>query len=520
MESVNTESRTKKSVRNSTVSLFFYAVDFVLKFYSRKIFLDYLGAEILGLNTTAINILQFLNLAELGIGPAITFVLYKPLREYNYQKINEIVTLQGMFYKRIACVIITGAVIIMCFFPLIFAKITIPLWYAYATFGVMLFSSMLGYFVNYRSIVLTASQMDYKLQMNLKYWGIISSVLQMLAVAYMSHPYEWWLGIQFVFSIISAIALNRLIKKVFPNLKVVNNSFKELKHKYFIVLKKSKQAVVHNIAGYALGQLSPVIIYAYATLTLVAVYGNYMTIVNGIVSLVNAVFNSIGAGIGDLVAEGNKDKILSVFKELFSIRFLIGSVLTFDLIVFANPLICLWIGAEYLLDVSTVIIIASIMHVKLTRLTVQHFIYAYGLYHDTWAPVAETCLNVGLSVLLGYLYGLNGILGGVLISVIVIPEIWKPYFLFKEGLKVLPIKYFILFAKHFLGATIIGVAVYYGLLGLIRQSNESWLKFLYYGTLITILYTLIYGTFLWIVKGGIELFIVRVGGLVRFKYRK
>ena len=74
-----TDSRTSKSVKNSSVALVFYFINLILQFFSRKIFLDYLGAEVLGLNTTATNLLQFLNLAELGVGAAIACTLYKPL---------------------------------------------------------------------------------------------------------------------------------------------------------------------------------------------------------------------------------------------------------------------------------------------------------------------------------------------------------------------------------------------------------------------------------------------------------
>ena len=62
------ESRTAKSIQNVKVALLFYILNLVLQFFSRKIFLDYLGSEVLGLNTTAQNLLSFLNLAELGSG--------------------------------------------------------------------------------------------------------------------------------------------------------------------------------------------------------------------------------------------------------------------------------------------------------------------------------------------------------------------------------------------------------------------------------------------------------------------
>lgn len=119
-------SRTAKSIKNAKVALIFYFINLVLQFFSRKVFLDYLGAEVLGLNTTAQNLIGFLNLAELGIGSAIAFTLYKPLHEKNTQVINEIVSVQGWLYRRVAYIVIAGACILMFFFPLIFAKAQVP----------------------------------------------------------------------------------------------------------------------------------------------------------------------------------------------------------------------------------------------------------------------------------------------------------------------------------------------------------------------------------------------------------
>ena len=100
------ESRTSKSIKNAKVALAFYFINLVLQFLSRKVFLDYLGAEVLGLNTTAQNLLGFLNLAELGVSFAISYTLYAPLLRKDEQTINEIVSLQGWLYRRIAFIII------------------------------------------------------------------------------------------------------------------------------------------------------------------------------------------------------------------------------------------------------------------------------------------------------------------------------------------------------------------------------------------------------------------------------
>lgn len=111
------ESRTSKSVQNAKVALLFYFLNLVLQFFSRKIFLNCLGSELLGLNTTAQNLLGFLNLAELGIGGAVAYNLYKPLYNGDRYAINAIVSIQGWLYRRIAFVVIIGAVILIFFFP-------------------------------------------------------------------------------------------------------------------------------------------------------------------------------------------------------------------------------------------------------------------------------------------------------------------------------------------------------------------------------------------------------------------
>ena len=73
--------RVHKSILNAEVNLVFYFLSLFLAFFSRKIFLDCLGPEFIGLSGTLSNILGYLNLAELGIASCISFHLYKPLQE-------------------------------------------------------------------------------------------------------------------------------------------------------------------------------------------------------------------------------------------------------------------------------------------------------------------------------------------------------------------------------------------------------------------------------------------------------
>ena len=93
---MKTKSRTKKSIVNARMNLICYFLTLVVAFFTRKTLLDYLGTEFLGLTGTLGSLLSFLNLAELGIGSAIAYVLYKPLFECDESKINEIISVLGL----------------------------------------------------------------------------------------------------------------------------------------------------------------------------------------------------------------------------------------------------------------------------------------------------------------------------------------------------------------------------------------------------------------------------------------
>lgn len=469
-------SRTAKSLQNVKIALLFYFLNLLLQFFSRKIFLDYLGSEVLGLNTTAQNLLGFLNLAELGIGGAVAYNLYKPLFEDDRKAINDIVSVQGWLYRRIAFIVILGAIVLMCFFPLMFAKAQVPLWYAYGSFLALLVSALLGYFVNYRQIVLSADQKEYRITFSVQGVKIIKVILQLLAIRYLSHGYVWWMVLEVIMAFVTSYVLDRNIKKEYPWLKASPAQGATLRKQYPNIITKTKQIFFHKIGSFVLTQTSPLIIYAYASLTLVAIYGNYMLIVAGVTMLVNALLNSISAGVGNLVAEGNKERIKSVFWELTILRMWLASLICFGMYMLGHSFISLWVGSEYILPQSSYIVLILITFIGLSR-TNDAFISAYGLYQDIWAPIAEASLNLGLSILLGYYYGLTGILSGVLISLLLIVYSWKPYFLYKKGFKDNIWEYVWHYAKYLSLLLLASVASDYVLehyLGLESQSYVQW----------------------------------------------
>jgi len=437
------DSRTSNSLKNAGVSLFFYFLYTILGFFSRKAFFDYLGSEILGLNTTAGSILGLLNLTELGIGNAVGYFLYKPLFEKDRKSINEIISLQGWLYRRVAYIILGASALTLPFFPMIFAKSSLPLYYAYTTFFAFLLGGMLSYFFNYKQIVLAAAQKSYKLQTVFQTSNIVKVVAEILAITYSPYPYWAWLSIEIFMSVAQTVALQILIRREYPWLCTSTRNGRALLKKYSQIWVKTKQIFVHKIGLVALSQCSPLVIYGFTNLSIVALYGNYILIVGKIGNLIRSVFDSTAASIGNLVASGDKKKIVDVFWELFDSRFMMAIFGLLCLYFLTQPFITLWLGKEYLLSDAFLALYILYNSIYMTRSTVDNFLGAYGMFQDTWAPLVEAALNIGLSVLFGFFWSLNGIIFGMMLSQILIISIWKPYFLFTQGFHLPPSRYFL-----------------------------------------------------------------------------
>ena len=157
----NESSRLYKSFLNARVNLLFYFITLILSFFSRKVFLDSLGDDFIGLTGSLSSLLGFLNIAELGIGSAVAYTLYKPLFAQDQKKITDIVSVYGYLYRLVGVFILIAGVILAFFFPLIYPNTGFNIGIIYFAYISFLSSSLLSYFINYRQTLLSADQKHY-----------------------------------------------------------------------------------------------------------------------------------------------------------------------------------------------------------------------------------------------------------------------------------------------------------------------------------------------------------------------
>ena len=214
--------RVNKSLKNARVNLLFYGMALILAFFSRRIFLEKLGDDFVGLYGTMASILGYLNLAEMGTGAAVSYFLYQPLAQGDWKRIREIVYLLGKMYQRIGLfVLVAGAFVGISFIWIFPSAISSMGWsIVFMAYAALMISALTGYFLNYRQILLAADQKNYIVSAYLQGMNLIKVALQICMVKVLAPEiavYAWIMA-EMLLTIAASVLLNIKIKNEYPQL--------------------------------------------------------------------------------------------------------------------------------------------------------------------------------------------------------------------------------------------------------------------------------------------------------------
>lgn len=508
-------SRVSHAIKNMKFSMFFYVIFLVLQFVSRKLFLDNLGDEFMGLSGTLRSFLSFLNLAELGIGAAVGFSLYKPIFNKDHGRINELISLFGHLYKKIGLFILVGGLIISAFFPIIFDTLQAPLSIVYYTFYTFLFGMCLNFFFNFHIILLQADQKDYVITSNSQSINLVKILIQCIVVYYYQSIYGW-ITLELLYYIVNSFILRKKVKQIYPwlhlNQKTTNSILKTNPE----IIKKVKQISFHKLGAFVTGGTDKILIFSFISVESVAFFANYEMLFSRLLQFVNTAFAGTAAGIGNLVAENNKENTHKVFWEMMALRFYIGGVSVIVLYFVTEPFILVWLGEKYILSKYVLLLFLLNMFIMQIRIPVDHFKDAYGLYQDVWAPVVQSVINLTASMILLQYFDLAGILMGTTIAFSIVILMWRPYYLYKHGFKSSLWDYwkgFLLLILSF----ILPYYICYELHKYIDLGEVNLLNLVLYSIKILILVVIIYTPIIYFTSVGFRNVTKRLLGLIKLK---
>ncbi|MCR4903452.1 MAG: hypothetical protein K6A23_11390 [Butyrivibrio sp.] len=421
-------SRKANSAKNLISSIVNQFVTLLFSFVTRTIFIHYLGVEYLGINGLYSNILQVLSLADLGFGSAITYSMYKPIKNNDIKVLSALITFYGTIYKYVAIGVSVVGIILIPFLPYI-VNSTLEYKYVVLYYVLYLCNVVVSYLFVYKTSITKAYQKAYILNQYDTTFIVIKNILQILVMV-LFKSFVGYLLVQIIIGWGSNLYKTIQTEKMFPFIKE-----KEVlgKAEKISILDNVKSMFLYRIGGVIMSNTDNILISMLVGTIYVGFYSNYLLVVNSVLNFMNLFFYSITASLGDLNAGDDTEKSYLYFNR---VNFVANSIAVFCSVCFWGLLedfVTIWLGGEYLLDELTLVAIVLNFFMPMSIRTVSLYRDTMGMFKKTKYVFCFTAaINLILSVILGKLLGLSGILIASAIAR-ALTNIWyEPMILFKD----------------------------------------------------------------------------------------
>lgn len=428
-------SRLKNSALNFASGFLGRVLTILLNFVVRTIFIYCLNEAYLSVNGLYSNILTVLSLAELGFGSAMVYRMYAPVAVKDYQKTAALL----QFYKKIY--IIIGVVIFLlglCVIPFMDYIIKDKPDISGLTLYYILFlvnTSISYWFSSYKASVLYADQKEYIKTNVQNTMAILQSGLQIVLLL-LFRKYLLYLLIQLVGNIFLNLYVAHLVDKRYPEIQTYQGA--SLSAEERMQIRKDTEALVLSRFGHvALNGTDNIIISAVVGVLWVGRLSNYTLICDSVTSVLCQITAAITGSLGNFFATEDKHAGYALFKKVEFLNFWLYGFSFIALVTLLDPFVQIWAGGRFVLGLPISIAIAINFFVAGYMNTLWVFRSTLGLFKQgKFRPILVAILNIVLSIVLGRLWGVFGVLFATFLSRAAISLWYDPLILHRYGFEV------------------------------------------------------------------------------------
>lgn len=439
-------NRTQKSFYNMISSLGSSILIFIVRFIVRSLFLDAFGVTVLGYNSTFTSILSMLNLAELGIGIAITYKLYGPIAQNDYEKISAYVNVYRKLYVKIGFIILSLGIVIVPFLPFIVRESYDNFSFLAIIFILQLVSTVSSYWCAYKRILFNVYQEIYIINIVDGIVFFITTLMQVLDIIF------WENYIAYLVILIFQTVVSNFILSCISNYRYKNIDLRKRNHAEKIEIKSDiGNVLIAKLGGYVLNSTDALVVSVILGASVTGYMVNYTTVFTSFQSMFATMLNAVQPSLGNkIVLDDNKKSVEKViFNITFFVQILISGfcVTAFFLI---DDFITLWISSDYILSNKIALMFSGNVYIYLMMYPISLLFGALGYYqYDKIVICIAAIINLILSITFVVKWGLLGVLLGTAIALGIywvcrVIILYKKYFFLKSWPYVMLIlRYFI-----------------------------------------------------------------------------
>lgn len=465
------DSRTKNSVRNILWGVINRIIGIIMPFLIRTLLIYVLGVQFVGLSSLFSSILGVLNLAELGIGSALTYTMYEPAVNEDTKMLSTLLNFYKRCYRIIGIIILSIGLVIMPFiknfingqYP---AGINL-----YILYGVYLFNTVISYFMfAYKGAVLTVYQRNDIKSNIATVWQLLQYFIQIMLLLIFKNYYAYIIVTPFI-SIGSNIVTAYYTDKLYPEIicsGMIDNKIKK------DIIKKIKGMFFQKIGNVVLSSVDNIVISSFLDLSILAIYNNYYLIIGSLFGILAVLMNSIIPSIGNAIYTKSLDENYADFKKFNFIYVWIVSWFAVCFLCLSQPFIMLWLKNEDFLLPDNLIFI-FVCYFFIYKWMDINYVYqeAAGLWWENrYIPLIAAIANLIVNISLVHIIGLSGILISTIMSTLLIYDVGYIRIIFKYFLKRSP-KEYIFRQLYYAAITVIVMLITYNICMNIHKEGIS-----------------------------------------------
>lgn len=421
--------RSKNTLRNVRINLISTTVGLLCPFLMRTAFIRTLGTEYLGLNSLFTSVLSILSLAELGFGSAIAFCLYGAISRDDDRLICALLGYFRHIYRVVGSVVLGVGLILIPFLPKLVNGTYPQNINPVVVYLIFLSNTALSYFLYaYMNTFINAFQRNDITNLIRMVMNLIMYSLQVAVLLFFPNYYCYILLIP-VFTLLTNVETAVVAKKMFPKYKPFGkidlSTQKEIN-------EKVKGLLIQKVCHVSRNSFDSIFVSMFLGLSQIAIYNNYYYIMNAVVGVISTLTNAMLAGVGNSVASETISKNASDMKKLDFGYMWLSAWCTSCLLCLYQPFMRIWMGAENLLPISSVVLFSLYFYVLKMGDIRSLYADASGIWwHTRHRALLEAIANILLNYFLGKKYGVNGIIAATLISLFLINFCYGSTLVFK-----------------------------------------------------------------------------------------
>lgn len=432
--------RTDRAMTNIKMAVIYQLTILFVNFVDRKLFVEILGVDYLGIHSLFINVINMISLVELGIGTAIIYHLYKPLEENDEKKVSRLMRFYRNLYFIVGAVIFVLGIGTTFLLPFFIQDVNIPWSMIRGAYLVFVIGAVFTYWTGFPRALLYAHERNYIIQRGDMTAILIGAVLKIVALIFMP-GYMVYVIIHTLSKVVQNGYIYWQMHKLYPYLRTYKKEKLEQKERQK-VRKDVQDLFVQKVAFFVVNSTDNLILSRFIGVVTVGFVSNYQIFFMALMNFMTHAVDAMQASLGNMVVteSDNQPKIKAIYHKMQFVVFWLASITVSCLFGLVEPFVSIWLGPEYVMPRIILVVLSLNFMLWVITKPVWQMMSVSGLFkQDKYNAVLEMLVNLVFSLILVQKIGVAGVFIGTTLSTIV-AWLLKTRVLYKYFFKENPVK--------------------------------------------------------------------------------